>query len=173
MLNLYIVMLTYVKAMVNISGRRVHTAHLYQTMLNHNTFVQIYLWERIISGLIWTTLILRKLRKTTSNRKLKIKLLSWIKQNIIREKETLDSKRMQQGTHPQATKCWIIFFCGLHLCPLVLIYPLMLIFASALMYTTSGRVMAEPGTYLQVIYWHTSHLWITYFDPHTVFFTFF
>lgn len=113
-------------------------------------------------------------KKNTSNRKLKMKLLSWIKQNIIKEKETLASKCMQQGTSPQARKCWIISLSRcLHLYPLLLIYALVLIFASALMHTTSGRVMADPGIYLQVIYWYILHLWITHFDLHLFFLTFF
>lgn len=103
-----------------------------------------------------------------------MKLLSWIKQNIIKEKETLASKCMQQGTSPQARKCWIISLSRcLHLYPLLLIYALVLIFASALMHTTSGRVMADPGIYLQVIYWYILHLWITHFDLHLFFLTFF
>lgn len=168
MLNLYIVMLTYARAMVNTFLKE--CSHRPFVSLIQNIFVgKNHQWFNM------NYFIFEETKKNSSNWKLKMKLLSWIKQNIIKEKETLASKCMQQGTSPQARKCWIISLSGgLHLYPLVLIYALVLIFASALMHTTSGRIMAEPGIHLiHIIYQYTLHPWFTHFVLHLFFLTFF
>lgn len=89
MLNLYIVMLTYVRATVNSP---------------FISFIQNIFVEKNHQWFNMNYFNFEETKKNTSNRKLKMKLLSWIKQNIIKEKETLNSKYMHQGTSPQAKK---------------------------------------------------------------------
>lgn len=73
MLNLYIVMLTYVRATVNSP---------------FISFIQNIFVEKYHQWFNMNYFNFEETKKNSSNRKLKMKLLSWIKQNIIKEKET-------------------------------------------------------------------------------------
>lgn len=76
---------------------------------------------------------------------------------------------MQWGACPQAMKHWLLSLsCSLQLYPLKLIYALELIFESALMHCMSGRIMVEADIHMQVIFWNTLSLWMTFLESPTL-----